>query len=93
MLYATREKIFLAIGFDFMGVCHGQPIRAFLSRAVPPTDLGKVFAMLSSIESLVPIIASQLYSWVYLETINTSLPGATYFMSAGICALSAVLCS
>ena len=54
-----------------------------MSKCVQADELGKVFAILASAESLVPILASSIYSELYLATKDTDVPGAPYFLSAG----------
>ena len=76
---------------DFLSAAGAPPIRAQISRCVHPDELGKVFAVLSSTEALVPILASTIYSKVYLATVDTAVPGATYFMSAAITCVPLVL--
>ena len=55
-----------------------------ISRSVHPQEFGKIFAIMSSTESVVPMIGSAIYSEVYLATVEGKLPGAVYLMSAAI---------
>ena len=61
------------------------PIRAQMTRCVSSSELGKVFAMLASLESVVPILASALFTSLYNSTIELGYPGqgSFYFASAG----------
>ena len=56
-----------------------------MSRCVPSEDLGKVFAMLASVESILPIVGSNLYSNLYNATSDLEYPwmGSFYFAAAG----------
>ena len=56
-----------------------------MTRCVSSSELGKVFAMLASLESLVPILASLLYTSLYNSTSELGFPwqASFYFVSAG----------
>ena len=56
-----------------------------MTRCVSSSELGKVFAMLASLESVVPILASALFTSLYNSTIELGYPGQAsfYFASAG----------
>ena len=45
-------------------------IRSLLSKIVPKTDLGKVYSMLSSLESAAPLIISPVIVNIYKATID-----------------------
>ena len=59
-------------------------LRAQMSRCVPSEDLGKVFAMLASLESVLPIVGSNLYTNLYNATSDLEYPwmGSFYFAAA-----------
>ena len=83
---------FYSVGtMGILGNCFSSAIRGMMSKCVAPEELGKVFAILASSESLVPIIASTLYSEVYLATQDSSLPGAPYLLSSGFSALVVIM--
>lgn len=54
--------------------------RSIISKSVPEGELGKVFSMLASWESLIPLLSNPLYTLVYNATIE-DFPGTVYFMS------------
>lgn len=63
--------------------------RSLIANIVPATEIGKVYSMTTSIESLTPIAAAPLYVMIFNQTIET-YPGAYNFVSAAIyltCAL------
>jgi MFS-type transporter involved in bile tolerance (Atg22 family) len=45
-------------------------IRSLLSKIVPKTDLGKVFSILSSLESAAPLLISPIIVTIYKATID-----------------------
>ncbi|KAK3872835.1 hypothetical protein Pcinc_022090 [Petrolisthes cinctipes] len=57
-------------------------VRSLISKQVPDEEQGKVFSMLASWESIIPLLSSPVYTIVYNSSINT-FPGACYFLSAG----------
>ena len=77
---AKTETIFLASTLvGAFGHMQSAPIRAQISRCVGPEELGKVFAMLASTESLVPIIASSVFTSLYNATSDLLYPWQATF--------------
>ena len=62
-----------------------------MTQCVYPHETGKVFAMLASVESLVPILASSVFTHLYNATSGLPYPwpGSFYF-AAGSCALMGI---
>ena len=62
-------------------------VRSILSKLVPKQELGKVFTFVACGETATPIIASALYSYIYVST-QKDFPGAfslfTAFLNAFI---------
>ena len=87
--FATKPWMFFAsAGLDFASSTISPPIRAQMTRCVYPHETGKVFAMLSSVESLVPILASTVFTHLYTSTSTLPYPwpGSFYFAGA-VCIL------
>ncbi|KAL7736108.1 hypothetical protein ACLKA6_003842 [Drosophila palustris] len=61
----------------------GPMCRAILSHVAPATDVGKIFALTTSMEMVSPLGAAPLYTAVYKATVAT-YPGAFNFISAGM---------
>lgn len=61
----------------------GPMCRAILSHVTPAADLGKVFALTTSLESISPIASGPLYNLVYKATLVTD-PGAFNYISSGL---------
>ena len=90
---AKTETIFLSSTLvGALGYIQSAPIRAQISRCVSPEELGKVFAMLASTESVVPIIASSVFTNLYNATSDLLYPwqATFYFVEASIMSLGAV---
>ena len=60
-----------------------------MTRCVSSEENGKVFAMLASLECLVPIIGSAIFTSLYNATAQLGYPwvGSFYFASSGIVVL------
>ena len=69
-----------------MGYYCFSACRSIASKCVESHELGKVFALLSAAESLVPIGMSQAYASIWKETQELGAPmvGTVYFLSAAI---------
>ncbi|XP_017756151.1 PREDICTED: proton-coupled folate transporter-like [Eufriesea mexicana] len=59
-------------------------IRAILSKLVPPADTGKIFSLIICIETLTPLVASSLYSIIYLHFMPPIYPLPVWLLSVGI---------
>ena len=93
--FATKPWMFFAsAGVDFASSIMSAPIRAQMTRCVYPHETGKVFAMLSSVESLVPILASTVFTHLYNATSGLAYPwpGSFYFAGA-FCVLMGITTS
>ena len=64
--FATEPWIFyMGSVVDMIGAFASSVTRALISKCVGLQDLGKVLAMIASLESLLPIGISQLYVWIW----------------------------
>eukprot|EP00090_Calanus_glacialis_P013647 TRINITY_DN22303_c0_g1_i1.p1 TRINITY_DN22303_c0_g1~~TRINITY_DN22303_c0_g1_i1.p1 ORF type:complete len:512 (+),score=57.94 TRINITY_DN22303_c0_g1_i1:1-1536(+) len=91
---ATEPWIFyLSTIVDFGTSIVSPPIRAQITHCVEPHELGKIFAMLASVESLIPIIGTNMYTRIYNATRELAypFPGSCYFASCGFIALGLIL--
>jgi len=92
-LAKTETTFFLApLGGIFLNVFYA-PIRAQMTRCVTNEDLGKVFAMLASFESAVPITASAIFTTYYNATSELDYPwtGSFYLLGIGFFIIGAAL--
>lgn len=67
----------------FLGGVVIPVIRKILTNVVPKEDLGKVFSLTFSVESLIPMATNPLYIYVYNSTINNTI-GAFFLISAAL---------
>ncbi|GBP07917.1 hypothetical protein EVAR_78072_1 [Eumeta japonica] len=67
-------------------------LKSTLSKLLPPEELGKIFTLLGTLNSIVQIVAPLLISPLYSATLN-QFPGSIYIVSAAIHdTISIVLC-
>lgn len=64
-------------------------IRSLLSKLAGPQDVGKVYAVMATLESLLEFASAPMYKAVYTAT-NSTRPGTFNFLSAGINTLLAI---
>ncbi|KAK7793072.1 hypothetical protein R5R35_013516 [Gryllus longicercus] len=82
--------MYVGVVVSLPGACVGPWVRSILSTSVPKADIGKVFSIVASVESLVPIAAGPVYTLLYNGTIQ-SFPGAFFLLSAGLFAVDVLL--
>uniref|UniRef100_A0A1B0B241 Major facilitator superfamily (MFS) profile domain-containing protein n=1 Tax=Glossina palpalis gambiensis TaxID=67801 RepID=A0A1B0B241_9MUSC len=76
-------ELYLGLTLGLMRGVMGPMSRAILSHVAPATEVGKIYALTTSLESLSPLISSPLYTIVYNATLSF-YPGAFNFLSAGL---------
>ncbi|XP_055526743.1 proton-coupled folate transporter-like [Wyeomyia smithii] len=76
-------QLYLAVTLCLLKGVSDPMSRAFVSNAAPPEDIGKIFALSSTFEELVPLAAAPLYTLVYKQTLPW-YPGAYNWISCGI---------
>ena len=84
---------YLGSAINFMGGYAFSASRSIVSKCVEKDELGKVFALLSSLESLVPIGMSQAYASLWAATSDLGDPwvGTAFLVSAALTSVSLVL--
>ncbi|XP_065093769.1 probable peptidoglycan muropeptide transporter SLC46 [Ochlerotatus camptorhynchus] len=73
--------LYLALGVSMMKGIAGPMGRAVIANTAPPNDIGKIFALTTSIESLTPLASAPIYTYVYKQTMAW-YPGAFNLISA-----------
>uniref|UniRef100_A0A1A9VPF0 Major facilitator superfamily (MFS) profile domain-containing protein n=1 Tax=Glossina austeni TaxID=7395 RepID=A0A1A9VPF0_GLOAU len=76
-------ELYLGLTLGLMRGVMGPMSRAILSHVAPATEVGKIYALTTSLESLSPLISSPLYTIVYNATLSY-YPGVFNFLSAGL---------
>ena len=75
-----------------MGLLGSQPsliIRSLISKLVDNSDLGKVYAVLGSLENVIPLAFSPILTYTYNNTLDV-YPGTIYAISAVITGIAAL---
>jgi len=57
--------------------------RSTISKIIPTDELGKINSFIGSLESIIPLVASALYTQVYSRFLDT-LPGSFFLISASL---------
>uniref|UniRef100_A0A1A9WMU3 Major facilitator superfamily (MFS) profile domain-containing protein n=1 Tax=Glossina brevipalpis TaxID=37001 RepID=A0A1A9WMU3_9MUSC len=76
-------ELYLGLSLGLMRGIMGPMSRAILSHVAPANEVGKIYALTTSLESLSPLMSSPLYTIVYNVTLSY-YPGMFNFLSAGL---------
>ncbi|CAG7818485.1 unnamed protein product [Allacma fusca] len=79
---AASWLMYLAITFQMFGGMVSVPIRSMLSKIASGDELGKIFTFVACAQSIVPIFAGIMYSFIFIST-EMQFPGAFSLLSAG----------
>ncbi|KAL6254886.1 hypothetical protein P5V15_014228 [Pogonomyrmex californicus] len=74
--------MYLAMVIGMFGDISRSMVRAILSKAVPAQDIGKVFSLAMSLETLIPFAATSLYTLLYSHYMPPIYPLPAGFLSA-----------
>nr|XP_036219254.1 tetracycline resistance protein, class A-like isoform X2 [Bactrocera oleae] len=83
-------QMYLAATCGFMGGINSPMLQAVLAGLVQATEIGKVYAVISSLQTLSPLASAPVYTGIYRATLQ-SYPGAFYFLSVSIYCICFVL--
>lgn len=75
--------LYLAVCICFMKGISGPMSRAVISNTAPAGDIGKIFSLTTSIESITPLVSAPLYTVVYKQTLAW-YPGAFNLITATV---------
>lgn len=101
--FAASQMLILGLAYEewlyYLQCLVGLPtflgqvgVRTHLSKIVAPDEVGKVFSLLASFESVVPIIGEVLLTTIFNQSIGF-LPGMPYLVAAGITCIAIGLTS
>lgn len=93
IMYAISPEswyMFLGGAIACFGALIWVLVRAILTRLVAKNELGQVFALSVTLDSVCPLVGPPIYNAVFSASI-ASFPGAFHFLSAGIMALDLAL--
>ncbi|GAB0097177.1 uncharacterized protein DMENIID0001_127880 [Sergentomyia squamirostris] len=84
---ATRPRdLYIGVGFGILKSISGPMGRAVISNVTPPDEIGRVFSLVTALESISPIGSAPLYTMIYSNTIAT-FPSAFNAVSTAGCFL------
>lgn len=75
--------LYLAIVLSLFKSIGSPMTRSVMASVVANDEIGKLFAMITSLESLTPLVAAPLYSRLYKATLTT-MPNAFNILSGGL---------
>jgi hypothetical protein len=85
-LILSGTGFYISLAAGALGSLISVGIRAHFSKIVDQSELGKVFSLMSAIESVAPAIASAIFSAVFKTTMD-STPGLCFYVIAGLTAI------
>ncbi|KAK2580079.1 hypothetical protein KPH14_012362 [Odynerus spinipes] len=74
--------MYLAVIISMFGDISGPALRAILSKSVPPSDTGKVFSLIVSMETIMPVGATSLYAMVFSHYLPPIYPSPVWLVSS-----------
>ncbi|XP_017836388.1 tetracycline resistance protein, class A [Drosophila busckii] len=83
-------QIYLAVGLGVFKSLVNPMGRTMITNLLPTNERGKVFGMLSVLQTLSPIIGATLYALIYADTLDTA-PGLFNLISGTLFGLAIVL--
>ncbi|XP_020717052.1 proton-coupled folate transporter isoform X2 [Ceratitis capitata] len=75
-------QMYMAASFGLMSGITGPMLQSIVSLAIPSNEIGKVYSLASSLQTLTPLLSAPLYTLVYNQTLDF-YPGLFNFISAG----------
>ncbi len=75
---------------DIVGSYAMSIMRSMMSTCVSPEELGKIYAVLSAFENLLPIGIVQAYASLWKVT-DSTVPGAVFFLSSAMSLVALLL--
>ncbi|CAD7014373.1 uncharacterized protein LOC101459008 isoform X2 [Ceratitis capitata] len=76
-------EMYLGAVCGFMAGINSPMLQAVLAGLVEATEIGKIYAVISSLQTLSPLASAPVYTGIYNATLQ-SYPGAIYLLSASI---------
>jgi PCFT/HCP family folate transporter-like MFS transporter 1/3 len=82
-LMLTETGFYISIAVGGLGSVTSVGIRSHFSKIVEHKELGKVFSLMSAIDSVAPLIASSLFTTVFRATMDT-MPGLSFIVTGSL---------
>ncbi|XP_064073712.1 probable peptidoglycan muropeptide transporter SLC46 [Vanessa tameamea] len=89
-LFAIKSwHMYLSSGVSIFKGLSGPLVRSFLTKTIPVEDVAKVLFLVSTAESICPMIYPVIFNSLYASTLAT-FPGAIYVLSSSMIVISIV---
>ncbi|XP_046743013.1 proton-coupled folate transporter-like [Diprion similis] len=90
--FATEGwHMYLSACIGFFSGAAGPVMRSTISKSVPAKDIGKVFSLTTSLETLSPLAGAPLYTLIYSHYLPPIYPAPVYLLSASFFSLLILL--
>ncbi|CAG9123828.1 unnamed protein product [Plutella xylostella] len=76
-------QMYLAASMSMLGYLSPTIIRSQVSKVVPKEEIGRIYSLLSCLESVSPVVAPVVFNFIYFHTL-VWFPGAVYATAAGL---------
>lgn len=83
--------MYLAVIVSIFGGISAPAIRAILSKSVPASDTGKVFSIIASLETIMPMGAASLYSMIFSHYMPPIYPSPVWLISSILYIITIIL--
>ncbi|CAH2089615.1 unnamed protein product [Euphydryas editha] len=90
MFAVETWHMYLACAMSIFRGLPGPLMRSYLTKILPVEDVGKVFVLLSTSESICPVLFPLIFNPLYSYTLST-FPGAIYALSSGLVFIAMIL--
>lgn len=78
----TPRDLYIGVGLGVMKSISGPMGRSVVSNVTPQDEIGKIFSLVTALESISPLGSAPLYTMIYSNTIDT-FPSAFNAVSTG----------
>ena len=82
-LVLNEKGFYISLVAGSLGSVTSVGIRTHFSKIIEQKELGKVFSLMSAVDSSAPAIASIMFSFLFNATMDT-MPGISFIITGGI---------
>ncbi|CAL4141850.1 unnamed protein product [Meganyctiphanes norvegica] len=93
MLFATAPYGWVMYVASLSSVCGGMIFtssRSELTKIVPPSEVTSIFAVISALENIIPVLDNPMYTYIYNSTLEI-FPGTVFAMASVFSAIGCFL--
>ncbi|XP_037299349.1 proton-coupled folate transporter isoform X2 [Manduca sexta] len=79
----NNYEVYMAPLLEILNGTTAIALRSIASKLVSYQEFGKVYSLFGVMETMMPLIAAPVYSWVYISVLHV-LPGAVFLLSVAV---------